>query len=372
MPVYIRSKGLWAAILWAAISPACVLCAAAVPASAQNPDQWTNPDEPRRYQQRPDPGQYEPYDEPAGPRYLRRYQPRPQSRDQIPDDVDNSDGDGDGDYEYRNYRYRSYDDRNYGTREPEDGRNTPRAPGTAEKPAKPDGSDGGGRPYIQPAAPPVVAFGAGYAPGSIVIDTGARRLFYVRSNMSAFAYPIAVGREGFAWTGSEKISRVSDWPDWYPPDDMRKRKPELPERMLGGIRNPLGAKALYLGNTLYRIHGTNDPKSIGKAESSGCFRMLNEHVLHLASLVQTGTQVTVVRSLGRAAVAAVTPAPAVRTKVIAQQNPPVRQLWHQRPSHPRWSNRPLPPLRWRDPYYAGERPAYWRYRRDWEFPEDTR
>ena len=124
-----------------------------------------------------------------------------------------------------------------------------------------------------------------------------RKLYYVLSATSAYAYPIAVGRQGFGWTGKEKISRIADWPDWYPPADMRKRKPSLPERMLGGIRNPLGAKAIYLGNTLYRIHGTNEPKSIGKAESSGCFRMLNENVLHLASLVHVGTEVTIVRSL---------------------------------------------------------------------------
>jgi lipoprotein-anchoring transpeptidase ErfK/SrfK len=127
----------------------------------------------------------------------------------------------------------------------------------------------------------------------------------VLSTTSAYAYPIGVGRQGFSWTGKEKISRIADWPDWYPPADMRKRKPDLPTRMLGGIRNPLGAKAIYLGNTLYRIHGTNEPKSIGKAESSGCFRMLNENVLHLASLVRVGTEVTVVRSLdGKVASAA--------------------------------------------------------------------
>ncbi|HPG89612.1 MAG TPA: L,D-transpeptidase, partial [Hyphomicrobium sp.] len=166
---------------------------------------------------------------------------------------------------------------------------------------KPIGKDGGPRPIVQATAPPVVAFSAQYAPGSIVIDTSARKLYFVRGSMSAFAYPIGVGREGFSWTGTEKVSRVADWPDWYPPTEMRKRKPELPERMLGGLNNPLGAKAIYLGNTLYRIHGTNDPKSIGHAESSGCFRMLNAHVLHLASLVQVGANVTVVRSLGAGA-----------------------------------------------------------------------
>lgn len=161
------------------------------------------------------------------------------------------------------------------------------------------GVNGGPRPYLTPRSPPVVAFAAGtkYKAGEIVIDTSARRLYYVRNSMSAFAYPIGVGRDGFSWTGQQKVSRIADWPDWYPPAEMRKRKPELPERMLGGLNNPLGAKAIYLGNTLYRIHGTNEPKSIGRAESSGCFRMMNEHVLHLASLVRVGTPVTVLRSL---------------------------------------------------------------------------
>ncbi len=170
---------------------------------------------------------------------------------------------------------------------------------------KTPGTDGGARPYIRPVAPPLVAFSGPYAPGSIVIDTSARKLYYVTSTTSAYAYSIGVGRQGFAWTGKEKVSRIADWPDWYPPADMRQRKPELPVRMLGGIRNPLGAKAIYLGNTLYRIHGTNDPKSIGKAKSSGCFRMLNENVLHLATLVHAGTEVTIVRSLGRNVASAV-------------------------------------------------------------------
>lgn len=161
-----------------------------------------------------------------------------------------------------------------------------------------EGRSGGERPYIRAVAPPVVEFNAPYAPGSVIIDTSARKLYYVLTGNSAYAYSIAVGRQGFAWTGKEKVARISDWPDWYPPSEMRRRQPYLPERMLGGIRNPLGAKAIYLGNTLYRIHGTNDPKSIGKAESSGCFRMLNENVLHLASLVHVGTDVTIVRSLG--------------------------------------------------------------------------
>ncbi len=175
--------------------------------------------------------------------------------------------------------------------------------------SKSQGTSGGSRPYIRAVAPPKVAFSGPYAAGSIVIDTSARKLYYVLSSNSAYAYSIGVGRQGFAWAGKEKVSRIANWPDWYPPADMRKRKPSLPVRMLGGIRNPLGAKAIYLGNTLYRIHGTNDPKSIGKAESSGCFRMLNQNVLHLATLVHVGTEVTIVRSLsGKVASAAKTSA----------------------------------------------------------------
>lgn len=185
--------------------------------------------------------------------------------------------------------------------------------------------DGGGRPYIAPEAPPRIAFRAGYMPGSIVIDTSARKLYYVTGPTSAFAYPIGVGREGFSWTGNEKVSRVADWPDWHPPEEMRKRKPELPEKMTGGIKNPLGAKAIYLGNTLYRIHGTNDPKSIGRAESSGCFRMMNKHVLHLASLVKVGTPVSVLFALNR--------------EVVASREPERQRTWQERPRWPRWYQR---------------------------------
>ena len=116
----------------------------------------------------------------------------------------------------------------------------------------------------------------------------------------AYRYPISVGREGFNWTGTETISRKQAWPDWYPPAEMRERDANLPEKMTGGLKNPLGAMALYLGNTLYRIHGTNDVKSIGQAQSSGCFRMLNAAVLHLASMAEVGTTVSVVASTARA------------------------------------------------------------------------
>lgn len=156
---------------------------------------------------------------------------------------------------------------------------------------------GGGRPAIAPVAPPVVAFPYDYPAQSIVIVTGERMLFYVLPGNRAYEYRISVGREGFNWSGTEVVSRKQSWPDWHPPKEMRERDPTLPVKMTGGIRNPLGALALYLGDTLYRIHGTNDVKSIGRAASSGCFRMRNSAVLHLASLAEVGTPVTVVGSL---------------------------------------------------------------------------
>ncbi len=165
------------------------------------------------------------------------------------------------------------------------------------RPVGPKFQSGGDRPYISSIQPRRVSFPSSYAAGSIVIDTKGRQLFLVQSSSTALRYPISVGREGFNWNGTEKISRVAEWPDWHPPAEMRERDPSLPEKMSGGIRNPLGAKALYLGNSLYRIHGTNDAKSIGRAASSGCFRMLNGHVVDLASRVGVGTPVTVVRRL---------------------------------------------------------------------------
>jgi len=172
-----------------------------------------------------------------------------------------------------------------------------RDPDRAERPPGPAFRSGGPRPDIAPVEPKRIAFPSPYAVGSVVIDHKGRQLFLVESETEALHYRISVGREGFTWSGSEKISKVVDWPDWRPPEEMRERDPSLPEHMGGGIRNPLGAKALYLGKTLYRIHGTNDPRSIGKAASSGCFRMLNGQVVDLASRIQIGTVVTVVNRL---------------------------------------------------------------------------
>ncbi|MBU1213265.1 MAG: L,D-transpeptidase [Alphaproteobacteria bacterium] len=163
----------------------------------------------------------------------------------------------------------------------------------------PDVMSGGAKPYIAPQKPSVVNFKAGYDSGAIVIDTAGRRLYYVLSNGRAYSYPIAVGKPGFSWTGVKQISSKKDWPDWHPPAEMRKRKPDLPKLMTGGLNNPLGAKALYLGSTLYRIHGTNNLSSIGTASSSGCFRMSNNHVAHLSKIAGVGTKVHVVRSLGK-------------------------------------------------------------------------
>ena len=156
---------------------------------------------------------------------------------------------------------------------------------------------GGSRPRIAPLSPDRISFHSGYPVGSVVIDHRGRQLFFIESRTSALRYPISVGREGFGWTGTQRISKVVSWPGWTPPASMRRRDPHLPAYMTGGLKNPLGAKALYLGSTLYRIHGTNDPKSIGRASSSGCFRMLNGHVVDLASRVDIGTTVIVVRRL---------------------------------------------------------------------------
>ncbi|MFA5948900.1 MAG: L,D-transpeptidase [Hyphomicrobium sp.] len=157
--------------------------------------------------------------------------------------------------------------------------------------------EGGGRPEIAGKEPATIAFENGFEPGSIIIDTAARKLYYTLSRSEAYAYPVAVGKEGFTWTGVERVSRIERWPDWIPPAEMRQRKPSLPIRMTGGLNNPLGARAIYLGTTLYRIHGTNDANSIGSAASSGCFRMHNAHVVHLAGLVEPGTLVFVVKRL---------------------------------------------------------------------------
>ncbi|GIK79916.1 MAG: L,D-transpeptidase [Pseudorhodoplanes sp.] len=129
--------------------------------------------------------------------------------------------------------------------------------------------------------------------GTIIIDTASTYLYLVQGDGTAIRYGIGVGREGFTWAGTEKITKLAEWPDWHPPAEMIERQPYLPRFMAGGPGNPLGARALYLGKTIYRIHGTNQPSTIGKFVSSGCIRMLNEDVEDLYSRVKVGTRVVV-------------------------------------------------------------------------------
>jgi lipoprotein-anchoring transpeptidase ErfK/SrfK len=149
---------------------------------------------------------------------------------------------------------------------------------------------GGGSGPIQRAT---VSYPANYAPGTIVISTGERRLYLVLGNGQALSYGIGVGRDGFRWSGTHRITAKREWPSWTPPSQMLRRRPDLPRHMEGGSENPLGARAMYLGSTLYRIHGSNEPETIGQAVSSGCFRMTNEDVTDLYSRVSVGTTVVV-------------------------------------------------------------------------------
>ncbi|WP_024507541.1 L,D-transpeptidase [Bradyrhizobium sp. ARR65] len=132
-----------------------------------------------------------------------------------------------------------------------------------------------------------------YAPGTIIINTPERRLYLILGDGQALRYGIGVGRDGFRWGGVHRISAKKEWPSWTPPRQMLARRPDLPRHMVGGIENPLGARALYLGSTLYRIHGSNEPETIGQAVSSGCFRMTNEDVVDLYNRVSVGATVIV-------------------------------------------------------------------------------
>jgi lipoprotein-anchoring transpeptidase ErfK/SrfK len=139
----------------------------------------------------------------------------------------------------------------------------------------------------------VVSFVSQYKPGTIYIDTAERRLYLVLPQGQALRYGIGVGRDGFRWSGVHRISAKKEWPSWTPPSQMLARRPDLPRHMAGGIDNPLGARAMYLGSTLYRIHGSNEPDTIGQAVSSGCFRMTNEDVTDLYNRVSVGATVVV-------------------------------------------------------------------------------
>ncbi|MEN5082278.1 L,D-transpeptidase [Bosea sp. TWI1241] len=141
----------------------------------------------------------------------------------------------------------------------------------------------------------VVSYETRHRPGTIVINTTERRLYFVLPEGKAVRYGVGVGRPGFDWAGSQTITRKAEWPTWTPPASMLKRRPDLPRFMPGGPENPMGARALYLGSTLYRIHGSNEPETIGQAVSSGCIRMLNDDVIDLYERAKVGTRVVVAR-----------------------------------------------------------------------------
>jgi lipoprotein-anchoring transpeptidase ErfK/SrfK len=142
----------------------------------------------------------------------------------------------------------------------------------------------------------LVYFRSNEPPGTIVVHTSERFLYVVQANSRAIRYGIGVGRDGFQWQGLLKITRKQEWPDWTPPPEMIERQPYLPRWMAGGPGNPLGARALYLGQTVYRIHGTNQPQTIGSAVSSGCFRLVNADVIDLYDRTPVGTKVVVRQS----------------------------------------------------------------------------
>ena len=170
--------------------------------------------------------------------------------------------------------------------------------------------------------------------GTLIVDTPNTYLYLVLGGGKALRYGIGVGREGFTWAGTERISKLSEWPDWFPPAEMIERQPYLPRVMAGGPGNPLGARALYLGKTLYRIHGTNQPSTIGQTVSSGCIRLLNEDIEDLYSRVQVGTRVVVLP--GRA------PDTVANSGVAV---PPANPMAPPPRSGTAISGAPLPPLR---------------------------
>jgi lipoprotein-anchoring transpeptidase ErfK/SrfK len=156
---------------------------------------------------------------------------------------------------------------------------------------------GGGPNFMAGGASPIprttVNFDSRYAPGTVVVNTAERRLYLVLPNGQALRYGIGVGRDGFRWSGIHRVSAKKEWPSWTPPSQMLARRPDLPRHMAGGVDNPLGARAIYLGSTLYRIHGSNEPETIGQAVSSGCFRMTNDDVADLYNRVSVGATVIV-------------------------------------------------------------------------------
>ena len=168
----------------------------------------------------------------------------------------------------------------------------------------------------------VVAYNTSEAPGTIIIDTPNTYLYYVLGGGRAIRYGIGVGRDGFTWAGVQSVARKQEWPDWHPPAEMIERQPYLPRFMAGGPGNPLGARAMYLGNTMYRIHGTNAPQTIGQRVSSGCIRLTNEDVTDLFNRVSIGAKVVVLpmNGHGLAQIQRPGPAPVLRQRVSADTN----------------------------------------------------
>jgi lipoprotein-anchoring transpeptidase ErfK/SrfK len=163
----------------------------------------------------------------------------------------------------------------------------------------------------------------------VIISTSERRLYLVLPGQRALKYGIGVGREGFEWAGTQSITRKQEWPDWRPPAQMLQRRPDLPRHMEGGPENPLGARAMYLGSTIYRIHGTNQPSTIGKFVSSGCIGMLNEDVSDLFERTKVGTRVVVMPGgapPANTASAAAAPAPSAGPAAAAGPGPAQAQL----------------------------------------------
>jgi lipoprotein-anchoring transpeptidase ErfK/SrfK len=154
---------------------------------------------------------------------------------------------------------------------------------------------GGGRAAATPIPREEVAYNGNHRPGTIIVNAQERRLYLVTGEGKAMKYGVGVGRPGFEWGGAKTITRKAEWPSWTPPAQMIRRRPDLPRFMPGGPENPMGARALYLGSSLYRIHGSNEPETIGQAVSSGCIRMLNEDVIDLYERVKVGTRVVVMR-----------------------------------------------------------------------------
>lgn len=204
-----------------------------------------------------------------------------------------------------------YSDRNPGSNPSYDDRG-PRPPGAVDSRAAspPVGADG--KPVVLSALPPdeqpetgprkelperlrrqEVNYVTKEPPGTIIVDTSNTQLYYILGGGRAIRYGVRVGRDGFTWNGVQKITRKAEWPDWHPPPEMIERQPYLPRFMAGGDGNPLGARAMYLGNTVFRIHGTNQPSTIGKFVSSGCIGMLNEDVMDLFDRAKVGTRVVV-------------------------------------------------------------------------------